>query len=65
MSYTLHQIATSINAAQPRWHVDQSAVLEIIDSACGVPMGSKIPRETLNRALRQHWLFYWVAVRVD
>ena len=59
-TYTLFQIAVAINAVQPRWHVGRRAVQNMMDSACGVPMGSKIPWKMVEPALRQHWIFYWI-----
>lgn len=43
MRYTLRQIAIAINAVQPRWHIGQRGVQNMMDSACGVPVGSKVP----------------------
>ncbi len=59
-TYTLHQIAVAINAAQTRWHVGHRAVMNIIDHACGFPMYSKVPWSMIEPALRQHWLFHWI-----
>lgn len=59
-AYTLRQIAIAINAAQPRWHIGQRATQKMMDTACGVPMGSKVPWKVVEQALRQHWLFYWI-----
>lgn len=59
-NYTLQEIAVAVNAVQTRWHVGERAVRNILDSAIGVPIHSKVPWEMVERALRQHWLFHWI-----